>query len=559
MRPSTSLTARLAERFAQEPERVACNLVGADGGDDAVTVGRLVRKAMAYAEAYGRSDEPQVVAVCLHHSLDLLAAFIGGLWAGQIPTILSPPSPRMEPTKYVDSFRQMLLHIRPSSLVISNSVREHLSQLDLDDAARTRFITAESVAAEGDVDPVLASPESIAILQHSSGTTGLQKGVALSHRAILDHNRLYAARLGIAKDDVIASWLPLYHDMGFVACFLLPLLEGVRFVQISPFDWVLRPAILLEQIHRHRATLCWLPNFAFSFLAKNIRDSQLPADLDLSSIRAWVDCSEPITSSALTEFVARFGAHGVHRGQLTTSYAMAENVFAVTQSLPGKLRTVSVNRRALEVDKRVELDESPQAMTLVSSGPLVDGTEMKILDAQERAVLSGAVGDIAIRGTHLFTGYFRRDDLTAGAMTEDGWYRTGDLGFLHDGQVYVTGRKKDLIIIQGRNIHSTDVELVTGRVDGVNPGRVVAFGIPDEQLGTDRLIVVLELLDEASDRGPSVALKVRKAISQELDCTPSDVRVVPARWLVKSTSGKLARSDNRAKYVATFQPRSNDV
>lgn len=559
MRPSESLTARLAERFTNEPERVACNLVSADGSDDAVTVGRLIRKAMAYAEIYGRSDEPQVVAVCLRHSLDLLAAFLGGLWAGQIPTILSPPSPRMEPTKYADSFRQMLLHIRPSALVISTAVRDHLSQLDLEEAARTRFITAESVPAEGDTAPVLPSPDAVALLQHSSGTTGLQKGVALSHRSVLDHNRAYTAHLGIQTDDVIASWLPLYHDMGFVACFLLPLLEGVRFVQISPFDWVLRPALLLEQIHRHRATLCWLPNFAFSFLAKNIREGQLAADLDLSSIRAWVDCSEPVTSAALGEFVDRFEANGVHAGQLTASYAMAENVFAVTQSLPGALGTVRVNRRAFEVDKRVELDESPQAMTLVSSGPLVEGTEMRILDAEERAVADDVVGDIAIRGPHLFAGYFRRDDLTAKAMTADGWYRTGDLGFLRDGQVYVTGRKKDLIIIQGRNIHSTDVELVTGRVEGVNPGRVVAFGIPDEQQGTDRLVIVLELLDETSDGGPAVSLKVRKAISQELDCTPSDVRVVPARWLVKSTSGKLARSDNRAKYIASFLTRSNDV
>src|SRR6185369_8426022 len=133
----------------------------------------------------------------------------------------------------------------------------------------------------------------------SSGTTGLQKAIALSHRAVLAHNAAYAAHLGIGPTDRIATWLPLYHDMGFIACFLMPLCEGIPFVELSPFNWVLRPVSLLEQIHAHKATLCWLPNFAFAFMAEAVKADQLPPGLDLGSVRAFIDCSEPVTERAM--------------------------------------------------------------------------------------------------------------------------------------------------------------------------------------------------------------------------------------------------------------------
>lgn len=547
----------LRRRLEEEPDATACWLVGSDGESARVTVRALMGRAHAFAARYGSAREGRkIVAVCLYHGPDLHAAFVGALLAGHIPTMIAPPSPRMETAKYTDSFCRMLAHIRPACVVADGASLAKLDALALKDFPGSELIDAGVVrdadagfeafgARDGDA-------EEVALLQHSSGTTGLQKGVALSHRAVLRHNRAYAERIGLTRGDRIVSWLPLYHDMGFVACFLLPLLARVPFVELSPFDWVLRPASLFEQIHEHRATLCWMPNFAFQFLADSVRPSQLPDDLDLHTVRAWVNCSEPVQHSAHRAFVERFARFGANPRQLTAGYAMAENVFAVTQSRAGGYRVLGVNRRLFREEHRVEADESDAALAFVSNGTPVEGTEVAVMDERGRAMPEGFVGELAIRGEYLFSGYFRREDLTREALTAGGWYKTGDLGFVLDAEVYVTGRKKDLIIVQGRNFYPADVERVVGAVEGVTPGRVVVFGLANEKTGTEGLIVLAESEETEGEHARRLALRIRNAVAQELDCTPQDVRVVPPRWLVKSTAGKLARADNRSKYLKNF-------
>jgi len=553
---SLTLGRVLLRRLEEEPDAVACWLVGGDGESARVTVRELMGRAHAFAARYGPAkDGRKIVAVCLYHGLDLHAAFVGALVAGHVPTMIAPPSPRMEASKYTDSFCRMLAHIRPSCVVADRASLEKLDALALRDFPDSELIDAAAVGDTGSGFEALEAwegdAEEVALLQHSSGTTGLQKGVALSHRAVLRHNRAYAERIGLTREDVIVSWLPLYHDMGFVACFLLPLLARVPFVELSPFDWVLRPASLFEQIHRHRATLCWMPNFAFQFMADAVRPSQVEG-LSLHSVRAWVNCSEPVQHSAHSSFVKRFAECGVSETQLTASYAMAENVFAVTQSRAGEYEVLGVNRRLFTDEHRVEADESEGALAFVSNGAPVEGTEVSVIDERGRAMREGNVGELAIRGEYLFSGYFRREDLTREAVTADGWYKTGDLGFVRDSKVYVTGRKKDLIIVQGRNFYPADVERVAGAVEGVTPGRVVVFGLANQMTGTEGLIVLAESEESEGESARRLALRIRNAVAQELDCTPQDVRVVPPRWLVKSTAGKLARADNRSKYLKNF-------
>jgi fatty-acyl-CoA synthase len=518
-----------------------------------VTVRSLIDRARAYADIYGPAiGERKIVAVCLYHSLDLLAAFVGAVWAGHIPTMLAPPSPRMERAKYSNSFCRMLEHIRPSFVVVDHATSEKLDQLSLKEFPDSVLIDPVGVPTAGAAPLWNGDAGEIAVLQHSSGTTGLQKGVTLSHRAIINHNRAYVERLRLTEKDRIVSWLPLYHDMGFVACFLLPILERIPFVQISPFDWVLRPVSLLEQINRERATVCWMPNFGFQFLADSIRPSQIQNDMDLSSIRAWVNCSEPVQHSAHLAFYQRFHEYGVRWEQFTASYAMAENVFAVSQSLPGEYRTLAINRRIFAQEGRIESDEAAGAAILVSNGNAVKGTEVAVLDDDQQGLPDNHVGELAVRGDYRFDGYFRREELTRGSLTADGWYRTGDLGFLRAGEIYVTGRKKDLIIIQGRNFYPADVEKTVAEVEGLIPGRIVVFGLSSDKTGTEGLVVLAEAIDYAGEQGKQLSLKIRNAVAQELDCTPYDVRIVPPRWLIKSTAGKLARNDNRSKYLDHF-------
>ena len=423
----------LLQRYEQAPDGLASTLVSANGSQREVRFKELFEKSLAYSERFGPAKgERKIIGVCLYHSLDLHAAFLGGILSGHIPTILCPPSPRMETRKYTDCFRRILAHVKPASFVCDAHVISKLGELSLEDSLGTELIQADTIAETGPAPSLSGVPEETALLQHSSGTTGLQKGVALSHRAILRHNELYAKRLNITPEDVIVSWLPLYHDMGFIACFLLPLLHRIPLVEMAPFAWALRPAMLLEQIHRHRGTLCWLPNFAYSFMAQKIDTTRLPSGLDLSSIRAWINCSEPVYDSSHRSFLEKFGAFGATAKQMTASYAMAENVFAVTQSLPGAARTIRIDRSLYNTQGRIALIDSERGLSFVSNGRPVERTQAAVFDDGFSPLPEGRVGQLAIRGETLFSGYFQHPDLTKEAMTADGWYLTGDMGFILD-------------------------------------------------------------------------------------------------------------------------------
>jgi fatty-acyl-CoA synthase len=550
-----SVGAALHRRLAAEPNRIVLRLVDETGISVPVSALALEQRAAAYAAFFSAHGAPgKVVAVCLYHGLDLYAAFIGAVWSGCIPTMLPPPSPRIEPHKYVRSFTHMRQHVRPFALVLDARTREALASVGGLLISDVLLVDPHSLpqASLSTVWP--SEQDDIVLLQHSSGTTGLQKGIALSNKSVLAHNAAYIRALAMTAEDIIVSWLPLYHDMGFIACFILPLLNGIPVVAISPFDWVRSPALLLDKIHEHRGTLCWLPNFAFAFMARGFRESRHGEALDLSSVRAWINSSEPVLDASHRSFAERFSRFGVSARQLTASYAMAENVYAVTQTKPGELISLDIDTGMFRKEHRVCVSpkgNSPNTMRVVSNGHPLEGTAVRIIDETDHSLPDDMMGEIAIRGDYMFSGYFRRPDLTKAATTVDGWYRTGDLGFLHENQLYVTGRKKDLIIIQGRNFYPGDIEKAAADVEGVVPGRIVAFGLADERSGTEGLVILAEATT-GENEAPAIAVRIRNAIAQEFDCTPSVVRIVPSRWLIKSSSGKLARGENRDKYLASL-------
>ena len=541
-------------RLARRPDEIVSVMVRADGSEHAVTAGQLAKRAAGFARRLGRPHgRRSIVAITLYQGLDLHAAWIGTVWAGHIPTMVAPPSMRMEPAKFASGFSGIMERIRADVQIVDRATAEKLgSQL----AVLPTAIVAEEVQdAECDEEPARLAPDDVVLIQHSSGSTGLQKAVALTSREVLEHNAAYCRTLAITPRDTIVSWLPLYHDMGFVACFLLPLLHGIRLVEMSPFEWVLHPQMLFQAISRHRGTLCWLPNFAFSFLAQSVRLEPGGDRPDLSSMRAWVNCSEPVMASSMRKFVERFGILGAGWHQMSASYAMAENVFAATQSQPGVVRELAVDRTAF-MDGHVAVPAemgTPGSMVFVSSGKPLPTNELEIRGGGSERLPGGAVGEIWLRGTHRFSGYYGNEELTRSAIDAEGWYKTGDLGFFHDGELYVTGRSKDLIIIQGRNFYPGDIERSVGEIEGISAGRVVAFGLPDDATGTEQLIVLAEAEAAVAAYPRMLALRVRNCVAQEFNCTPADARIVPPRWLVKSTSGKPARADNRAKYIAEFR------
>ncbi|MEP7293713.1 MAG: AMP-binding protein, partial [Chloroflexota bacterium] len=397
-------------------------------------------------------------------------------------------------------------------------------------------------------------PDEIAFLQHSSGTTGLQKGVALTHRAVLNHLASYSDAIALNAQDVIVSWLPLYHDMGLIAGFLLPLLQGIPLVLMSPFEWVKSPAMLFRAIDQYQGTLCWLPNFAYNHCARRIRQRDLEG-LSAASMRMFINCSEPVYAESHALFAERFAPLGVVPTMLGVSYAMAENTFAVTQTplgkaLPGEApRLDTVNRVTLQSDLCAEpvAADHPNAVVKVSCGKPIAGVSVRVVDAESKPLPERSVGEIVVRSDSMLNGYYQRPDLNP---FRDGWYLTGDRGYIAEGEVYIVGRSKDLIINAGKNVYPQDIEAIVNGVTGVHAGRAVVFGVPDEREGTELIAVVAEVETDDPDARKIITQNMRQAVAQGSTVTLNYVQLVDAKWLIKTSSGKIARAANRDKWLA---------
>ncbi len=551
----------LRQTFQECPDRVAAQVMLARQPDIPMTYGALARGAAGYARALAQAGigPGEVVVTILQHGEALIHAFWGAVLHGAIPSILPFLTEKLAPDKYRRDLAALIDVTAPAAVITDQSFAPEVEQAMRASARNSvrRVVCCESVTP---IEPDMTTwrglerrPDDIVLLQHSSGTTGLQKGVALSHRAVFNQLDAYARAIRLTQDDVIVSWLPLYHDMGLIASFVMPILSRVPVAMMSPFDWVRAPARLMQAITRYRGTLCWLPNFAYNFCAQKIRPRDLEG-VDLSSLRAVTNCSEPIHWSSHQVFLDRFAPYGLRPDALAVSYAMAENVFGVTQG--GIDAPVVVD----EIDARAFVTEGVAAparsagdsLRLVSSGRPIENTRVRALDAERRDLPDRRVGELVIQSDCMLTGYYHRDDLTQQAFHE-GWFLTGDLGYIADGEVFVTGRKKDLIIVGGKNIAPQDLERVAGDVPGVHPGRVVAFGVYNEMAGTEDVVIVAEADTEDEDERLRIGDAIRAAVSRGSDVVLRDAYVVGAKWLLKTSSGKIARSANRDKYLAEFR------
>jgi acyl-CoA synthetase (AMP-forming)/AMP-acid ligase II len=370
--------------------------------------------------------------------------------------------------------------------------------------------------------------------------------VALTHAAVLRQIEHLAGVLEIdGNKDRIYSWLPLYHDMGLIACFILPMVCHLPLAMQSPVEWVMQPETMLEVITEQRSTLAWMPNFAFQFIPRRTRPNRR-SQYDLSSLRALINCSEPVRAGSMQEFQQAFLRCGLKPGVLQSSYAMAENVFAVTQSdlhAAGPTRVWADAGRFRGVH-RVEpvVEGTMGAMPFTSSGRLLPHHDIRIVSESGRGLKDREVGEILVKSDCLFDGYYNRPDLTAKAII-DGWYRTGDLGFLCDGELYVVGRKKDLIIVSGENLYPQDIEEIAGSHPAIHDGRVIALGVYDPDFGTEQIVVVAEVANEHDLAGAAqIEQEIRVRIVSGLGVTPGTILLKPPKWIVKSTAGKPARS-----------------
>ena len=497
-----------------------------DGTFDVHDRSEVLRSAQVCAYNLSISGVSAGDTVCLMQrtSISLIITWLGALCVRAVPTILPPPNDRQDTALWVGNVRHIVEYTGAAAVIVTREVRQAVAPL-LDDLDIALLDGTSLLTGEQAMDFPGADGEGAVILQHSSGTTGLQKGVALTSDQLLLHIEQYGRAIQLQPEtDKIISWLPYYHDMGLIACLVMPLVTNTCLVFMDNFTWALQPALLLRAINEHCTTLCWLPNFAFNFLASRVSDGHKEG-LDLSSMRLWVNCSEPVKRESFDRFIEHFREQGVKPTTMASCYAMAENTFAVTQSRPGTMsKSIPFSRQSGKV-LPAHAPIEPTVTWITSSGERLPQHEIRIQDAAGADVASGTVGEIFIKSPCMMDDYFGP---TRTGAVDDGWYASGDLGLIHESELFVCGRKKDVIIVAGHNIFPEDVEAILNEIDLIQPGRTVTFGIYTEEEGTEQLIALAELKPCVPQ--PTVAelrainRRAKQRIADELGTTLRDLR-----------------------------------
>jgi fatty-acyl-CoA synthase len=502
-----------------------------------------------------------LVLVLLPHATELFLLEMGLVLEGYRPAVLPWPTSRVDAEKYQRNLLHQLAGLPASCLITIPRLAENLRDglpypvvsCQIENASRYDRIFSsalslpERVEAESPVSHGL--PEDALFVQFSGGTTGMQKAVVVTAPMLMKQLSLLQQVLDFGEGDSVISWLPMYHDMGLIACLWFPLWSGRPSLQFANSDWLLNPELLFSYLERYHGTFCWLPNFAFSYLAQ--RQESMTRRYSLGHVRGFINCSEPVRRNSTKAFLERFSSWGVRPEAVQSSYAMAENVFAVTQSRldrePSRVpRDIVRNGTVTRTDLAFSLLDD----VFVSSGRALPGNEIRITNAQGPVQADGAAGEIQIRTPSLFSGYWSAAGFNANSIGEDGFYKTGDYGFVLDGELYVIGRLKDIMIVGGQNIFPEDVEGLVNSVPGIYPGRVVSFGTLDREYGTEAITIVAEMKGVHDPQSAqSLEKQIRSLVLATIGIAPRYVAVVPERWIIKSTAGKISRRETRERFM----------
>ena len=521
----------------------------------------LLGRAEQFAANCSLQRDREVVLLLLPHSPELFLIELGLVLKGHIPAILAWPTSRVDAEKYQRNLVHQLCQLPADRLItlprlaanLEGSLPYPVTSLALENSeVFEKQFPANRVSEQLKIEVLPERHSSPAadtlFLQFSGGTTGAQKAIVVTATMLTEQLAQLGEALRFSGGDGIASWLPLYHDMGLIACYWMPLWYGATSIQLAANDWVINPQLLLEYISRYHATICWLPNFAFSYLSQRREQTQQAHSLE--SVRAWINCSEPVRSRSVKEFRTAFVDRGVRPENLQSCYAMAETVFAITQSHLGReLRTVARSEMNHGSGSYTELPFDVIDDVYVSSGTALANTEIKIVGVDGQPCGDAICGEIHVRTPSLFSGYWGADGFQTHSL-RDGWHATGDYGFQRDGELFVIGRLKDIVIVGGNNIFPEDVEAIVNTVDGIYPGRVVAFGVEDPEYGTQSLGVVAEMKGEFHEEAAQeLEDAIRKLVLSTIGTAARYVAVVPQRWIVKSTAGKISRRETRERFV----------
>lgn len=537
-----------------DPSRVHVFLREDEGHERAITYGALRAGAEAIAAGlHARGIVPgDRVALLLRTEAAFFDTFLGVLLAGAVPVPIYPPFRADRIEEYSRRETGILVNAEPRLLIcfpevvrVAGLLRAHVSAIE-------SVVTAEELAQPGErPSPVPGRGDDPALIQYTSGSTGQPKGVLLSHANLLANIRAFGAAIAIRADDVAVSWLPLYHDMGLIGFWLGALYFGVPVAIMSPLAFLARPARWLRAIHAHRGTVSAAPNFAFELCVRKIRDDEIEG-LDLSAWRVAVNGSESVSPETIERFTRRFAPYGFRAEAMCPVYGLAESSVALTIPPLGRIPRVDVIAR--EAFSRAHVARpapiaDPSPLRFVSCGLPIEGHAVRVVDDGGTAVAERVEGRIQFRGPSVTQGYFRNAVATWGAFS-DGWMDSGDLGYVADGELFVTGRRKDMIKKAGRNLYPQEVEELVGDLPGIRKGCVAAFGVPDPETGTERLVVVAESRETASARRAELRAAVLDRVVAALGIPADAVEIGTPGTVLKTSSGKIRRSATRAAYLA---------
>lgn len=554
--PASTRTLVEALRWHAErsPERINVYLREDDGTEHELSYERLWRRATAIAAglAERRLEAGERVALMLRTEAAFFEAFFGVLLAGGVPVPIYPP---FRPDQVEDYARRQtgilrnaearLLVTFPAVLRVAALLRPRLPCLK-------EVVTADALAHEGAAPPaVRLAASDAALIQYTSGSTGEPKGVLLTHANLLANITAIGRAIELRPDDVGVSWLPLYHDMGLIGTWLTTLYFGLPVAILSPLAFLARPARWLWTLHAHRGTVSPAPNFAFELCVRRIDDRELEG-LDLSTWRLALNGSEAVSPDTIERFARRFRAYGFRPEAMCPVYGLAESSVALTVSPVGRgPRVDRIVRERFQAQREAlpAATDDPSPLRFVACGRPLAGHEVRIVDPAGRPLPDRIEGRVEFRGPSVTAGYFRRPDATRAVM-HNGWMDSGDLGYFADGELFVSGRQKDLIKKTGRNLYPEEVEEVVGDIPGIRKGCVAAFGVADPAAGTERLVVVAETRAKSAARRDELRAAVLDHVVVTLGVPPDVVVIAPPRSVLKTSSGKIRRRATRDAYLA---------
>jgi fatty-acyl-CoA synthase len=496
-------------------------------------------------QASGLEPGDRVLLVARDHR-DFALSFLGALWAGLVPVPIAPPVVIGALRDYADGLTAVAAACHARMIVSGSSFLKRLSALP-DDIQRADL---EVLEQRGGALRQLLQLDEVAYLQMTSGTTGKPRAVRVTHASLLANASAITRHLQIdGTADRAVSWLPMYHDMGIVGFMLAPMLTQVPVWYLRTLQFARKPASWCDLISGVGGSISFGPTFAYRAVADAM--SEPPKNWDLSAWRVAGCGAEPIHAPTLVRFCEQLAPAKFSSDALMPSYGMAEATLAMSMApLATGLRRLRVDAHALRAGRIVETDASPGAVDLVSCGPALPGHEFRIVQADGKPAEDYAEGSIEFRGPSVTGGYLAGPADAVCDVHSEGWLRTGDLGFLHDDDIYVTGRKKDVIIVNGRNHHAQDIEWCLLSEPGINDGRVVAFGCPNNDFTGEGIVVAFEpAAGDEIDGIEDTARIIRRRVREHIGVVIEDVVAIRSAEFLRTTSGKPRRAELRTRYI----------